>query len=115
MKLPSPGSATVAAPKSTPDNTRSATTDVPPAGAMPSKLIVLTGMPTAVCQATRSLNVIGEASPWATNTVEARSTRNALGNISPPVSLNATFDQEPENQLAELRRYATDRGWSGQE
>jgi hypothetical protein len=27
----------------------------------------------------------------------------------------STFDQEPENQLAELRRYAAARGWIGQE
>jgi DNA invertase Pin-like site-specific DNA recombinase len=27
----------------------------------------------------------------------------------------STFDQEPENQLAELRRYVTAREWSGQE
>ena len=27
----------------------------------------------------------------------------------------STFDQEPENQLQELRRYAEARGWSGQE
>src|SRR5262245_14007166 len=27
----------------------------------------------------------------------------------------STFDQEPENQLAELRRYAEARGWSAQE
>src|SRR6476620_6476912 len=27
----------------------------------------------------------------------------------------STFDQEPENQLQELRRYVDARGWSGQE
>src|SRR6266545_4772612 len=27
----------------------------------------------------------------------------------------STFDQEPENQLQELRRYIEARGWSGQE
>ncbi len=27
----------------------------------------------------------------------------------------STFDQEPENQLAELRQYVTARGWSGHE
>lgn len=27
----------------------------------------------------------------------------------------STFDQEPENQLAELRRYVQARGWTGQE
>src|SRR5688572_1338845 len=27
----------------------------------------------------------------------------------------STFDQEPENQLAELRRYAKARGWDAQE
>ena len=27
----------------------------------------------------------------------------------------STFDQEPENQLAELRRYTTARGWKAQE
>jgi DNA invertase Pin-like site-specific DNA recombinase len=27
----------------------------------------------------------------------------------------STFDQEPENQLQELRRYAEARGWTGQE
>jgi len=27
----------------------------------------------------------------------------------------STFDQEPENQLVELRRYLLARGWMGQE
>ena len=27
----------------------------------------------------------------------------------------STFDQEPENQLAELRRYVAARGWSASE
>ena len=27
----------------------------------------------------------------------------------------STFDQEPENQLAELRRYVDARGWTAQE